>query len=795
MAQLAPGYYYWYLDPEKTSAMTWIFPAPPRNLHCMNSAIGWPYVAGFLPIRKDIRHDVNIGDPLSIDHHCAVEEPLMIKVDRTAEGVYTITAQIPKNPAFATSNLTTYMLEVYNVWGCQPGDYMGAAWIPVSDSDSIPCHYKTLSTFGIGPNAVSGGFFVARLADSRVTEQAILVPTNFLLNSDNLWSCYKTDLAKYRNARIAQFSVDVAKNGTPTQPCGIGSVDMTNLKVGNLFVPVDKYSCDALGNCVQDVVNGVPLTSCNCWECDTNIGSCSLAGAGEFGGYKTGAECQPKCGTTTTSYWCEDGNCVQAPAGQGQYAAGECKCYNCVGTTCSKVPDHTPGSITQSQCSTCTSAKTHSCIGGNCLPVPLGQTGQFPAGACTCYNCDMSLAATFRVYEWEDVTTAHLGYDSKTKLVMWYTHDQGPAVTISPHPADPSTYALQFTYLVPDPNDPFVLPGETYNVVESETGCTTPGTVLPATGLQAGMGWEPAKFVIRTTTGAPVTGPLPPGNYILSIGEKLLTRSDPSIVESPAVMYPQGSGPCNAQFVQTHTIVRTNGCSAVADGKIGKFTNAGCQIACAPVQPNEYWCGGADGTVCEKAPAGQGLFPVGQCVCYKCDTGTHTCSGALDTHKGTFADSDICKIACQVQPDKYLCNAQNQCIKDPLGSYTTSNCDGKCGAPPSPKYECNAQNQCVVSATGPYTTSNCDGKCVPAAQMYACAGQQCVKSATGTYSTSTCNNRCNPTPSGGGGLPTWAIVTIVGVVVLIIIIILALTLPKAIANAKAKKLAATTKQS
>ena len=60
---------------------------------------------------------------------------------------------------------------------------------------------------------------------------------------------------------------------------------------------------------------------------------------------------------------------------------------------------------------------------------------------------------------------------------------------------------------------------------------------------------------------------------------------------------------------------------------------------------------------------------------------------------------------------KYSCNQNSQCVVDPNGTYTTTNCDNQCQVLPTIKYGCNAQNQCVQDPNGQYTTPVCNGFC------------------------------------------------------------------------------------
>ena len=59
----------------------------------------------------------------------------------------------------------------------------------------------------------------------------------------------------------------------------------------------------------------------------------------------------------------------------------------------------------------------------------------------------------------------------------------------------------------------------------------------------------------------------------------------------------------------------------------------------------------------------------------------------------------------------YGCNINNQCVEDPKGLFTGSNCNNTCN--PAPTYSCSKLWKCMLDPTGKWNfkTSNCDNKC------------------------------------------------------------------------------------
>ena len=101
-------------------------------------------------------------------------------------------------------------------------------------------------------------------------------------------------------------------------------------------------------------------------------------------------------------------------------------------------------------------------------------------------------------------------------------------------------------------------------------------------------------------------------------------------------------------------------------------------------------------------------------------------------------------IILKKDKNKYICNTDGECVKDPQGTYNSeSACKKKCTAP-SDKYICK-DGTCTVSSQGTYNSeSACKKKCTAPSELYICKDGTCSVSSQGTYnSESECKNDCN----------------------------------------------------
>jgi hypothetical protein len=106
---------------------------------------------------------------------------------------------------------------------------------------------------------------------------------------------------------------------------------------------------------------------------------------------------------------------------------------------------------------------------------------------------------------------------------------------------------------------------------------------------------------------------------------------------------------------------------------------------------------------------------------------------------------------------KYACYNGN-CIEDPYGEYTDSNCGGQCSTQPiTQKYACY-NGKCIEDPYGNYTDSNCGGQCSiqPIKQKYSCYNGKCIVDTNGNYTDSNCGGQCSVTEH------KWKQVTYVG---------------------------------
>lgn len=153
-------------------------------------------------------------------------------------------------------------------------------------------------------------------------------------------------------------------------------------------------------------------------------------------------------------------------------------------------------------------------------------------------------------------------------------------------------------------------------------------------------------------------------------------------------------------------------------------------------------------------------------------TTTYTLTGTrCFTTTGACGDTQTCRTTIRVGgqrcPDgtpapnndpsqcpggnKYSCNQNNQCVSDPNGQYTSSNCNNAC-APA--KFSCNSNNQCVSDPNGQYTSSSCNNACGGGLPRFSCnTSNQCVLDPYGPYSNSSCGEGCGKCPEGQVWVP------------------------------------------
>jgi hypothetical protein len=115
---------------------------------------------------------------------------------------------------------------------------------------------------------------------------------------------------------------------------------------------------------------------------------------------------------------------------------------------------------------------------------------------------------------------------------------------------------------------------------------------------------------------------------------------------------------------------------------------------------------------------------------YSCSGSSCNVDPSCTATKPGCYDTSTCNNECSVQTQRFKCTGI-ACSPDNNGAYPNqAACQTSCGQEPPQMYGCNSCGQCAASPTGTYSTSNCDGQC-------------------GAKPTLPCSSLGMPVPSGG----------------------------------------------
>ncbi len=180
-------------------------------------------------------------------------------------------------------------------------------------------------------------------------------------------------------------------------------------------------------------------------------------------------------------------------------------------------------------------------------------------------------------------------------------------------------------------------------------------------------------------------------------------------------------------------------------------------LAAYPASCGDYInssCG--DSTYCSsKSRAGCGFVCEQRCPPANCGPNQEikTVSGVCGPACGNSYSCPVCvdkpvvPCACSSGTMRWgSCNNNERKIGNAYSP--SSSCQEVCceALPPTPKYRCSGVTCTRDDINGTYTSSDCNNQCTAPPTKYKCSGSSCVADPNGTYTTSNCNNQCSASP-------------------------------------------------